>query len=67
MKLRHVREQLDRIAAEAADDPERAHGTEDGLWESVLKAIADGTAKDPQKLAAAALESRSFEFERWCS
>lgn len=47
-----------------ADDDEVAHGMEYDLWESVLRAIAAG-AGNPQELAAAALETKGIEFQRW--
>ena len=50
-----------------AGDAEVAHGAEDGLWSDVLRAIADGTAEDPQAMARAALETVNIDFARWCA
>ena len=50
----------------SADD-EAAHSEEDELYRDVLKAIADGTAEQPAKCAAAALETRDITFARWCA
>ena len=51
--------------AASAGDHERAHELEDDLHQAVLQAIADGTAKDPENMAKAALESLNLDFERW--
>ena len=50
---------------EASADPEVAHGLEDGLYQDVLRAIADGTAVDPQEMAREALDAQSIPFDRW--
>jgi hypothetical protein len=53
-----------KAIAEVADDPENAHGREDGLWETVLEAIAAG-APNAVQLATAALETVKIKFPRW--
>lgn len=50
-----------------ADDDEAAHGSEDGLYERVLQAIADGTCEDPAVCAREALKTRDINFARWCA
>jgi hypothetical protein len=47
-------------------DAEAAHSDEDSLYEDVLRAIADGS-RDAEALAAQALITKDFDFERWCS
>ena len=49
------------------DDDEAAHGTEDGLRQEVLEAIATGTAENPAECAAAALRTSEIDFYRWCA
>lgn len=46
-------------------DDRAAHSHEDGLHQAVLRAIADGTAEDPQTMAAAALRTADIDFARW--
>lgn len=60
-----VRARVEDIRASAGDD-EAAHGMEDQLFESVLRAVADG---HPQSvaMAKAALRSLELDFERWCA
>jgi hypothetical protein len=53
-----------KAIAEAADDPENAHGREDGLWLTVLEAIAGG-APEAAELASEALKTKKIEFSRW--
>lgn len=48
-----------------AGDPEAAHIAEDELYIDVLKAIADGTATNPQDCALHALDARGLDFNRW--
>lgn len=60
---------LGRIGLEALQrignvDPERAHGLEDDLMRTVLRDIAAGYP-EPKKLARAALEAVSGDYERW--
>lgn len=64
MTVHEVRERVAEIAAIARDD-ERAHVMEDELHQAVLRAIADGTAEDPQALAAEAIRTAEIEFSRW--
>ena len=45
-------------------DRELAHVGEDNLRRDVLAAIADGTAEDPARCAAAALKTREINFVR---
>lgn len=49
---------------EDVGDPERAHGLEESLHQSVLEAIAANECDDPKACAAAALKSRDIEFRR---
>lgn len=51
---------------QASGDPETAHGLEDDLRRDVLRAIANG-APDGAALAAAALQTEEFDFDRWCA
>jgi hypothetical protein len=57
----------DRLAVikSIAQDPEAAHGTEDGLFIEVLVAIAEGLCDDPAECARLALTSRDIDFPRW--
>ena len=63
MTVEQVREGVERVRAVAADD-EQAHMSRDGIWLSVLRAIAEGM-DDPQALARAALATEDIEFSRW--
>lgn len=63
--LKQIREQVELIR-QNVDDFEAAHGAEDALRFTVLKAIAEG-AKSPDKLAAAALETSRIDFPRPCA
>lgn len=65
MTVDDIRRELEEIEACSGDD-ESAHSKEDGLWESVLCAIADG-ADDPRALAREALRSLDIKFDRWCA
>lgn len=47
-------------------DDEAAHWLEAKLYESVLRAIADG-ADNAADLARCALQTKRIEFDRWCS
>jgi len=53
-----------RVSSIELLDPETAHSEEDGIHQDVLKAIAEG-AKNPERLAAAALDTLKFDFSRW--
>jgi hypothetical protein len=66
MTLDEVRAEVERIKAIAGDD-EAAHAAEDDLWEKVLRTIASGYGDKPSSLAAAALETKSIDFARWCA
>jgi hypothetical protein len=58
----HVLEQVRRVGAHSAE-PETAHSMEDALYLGVLGAIAQG-APQPSVLAAAALTTQRYGFER---
>ena len=61
--LRHI----EAIRVISGDD-ESAHSAEDRLWASVLTAIANGRNEDAAAdLCAAALQTLSVEFARWCA
>jgi hypothetical protein len=66
VNVEDVRRAVRAIRAEI-DDDESAHADEDALHEAVLEAIANGSAEDPQAMAAEALETRKLEFARWCA
>lgn len=51
--------------SELAEDSEAAHEAEDGLYEQILRAAADGL--DIREAAAVALRTKDLKFERWCS
>jgi hypothetical protein len=57
---------LEAIAALANDD-EVAHSSEDELHRAVLRAIADGSAEQPVRMAELALRTEAIEFSRWCA
>ena len=63
MKLKDVEAEVERITT-LVGDPERLHGAEDTLHCNVLEAIAEG-ARNPAKLAAAALKTLEIECSRW--
>lgn len=48
-------------------DYEHAHSLEDQLRERALKAIAEGKAEDPAKLAKIALSTSEIQFPRYCA
>lgn len=48
------------------DDDEAAHGNEDDLHRSVLRAIAEGSPV-AQELAKEALKTLDIDFSRWCA
>jgi hypothetical protein len=64
MTPQEVRDRVDRVRAEKADD-ERAHGYEDSLWEDVLEAIAAGAKGRSRDLATEALKTKDISFGRW--
>lgn len=66
MTVDEIKLRVEEIRKVAHDD-ERAHCEEDDLHRDVLSAIADGSAEDPAACAAAALETRSISFARWCA
>jgi hypothetical protein len=59
-----VLEQVRRIGAHSVKSPETAHALEDALYLAVLAYIAQG-GRNPAGLAAAALQSRKYEFGRF--
>lgn len=61
-----VGEQVTKIMAHSTDD-ERAHSEEDALHQTVLEAIACGTAVDPAECAKRALATQRIQFFRWCA
>lgn len=63
--VEEVKKHVERIREMAGDD-EGAHGTEDDLWEEVLRAISEG-AKKPKQLAIEALKTTEIDFARWCA
>lgn len=64
MDIHDVRKRLEDICS-YADDCETAHGLEDDLYRTVLTAIADGVAAQPQLMAFEALRSAEIDFARW--
>lgn len=69
MTVEWIREALTEIAkfATTERDPEAAHAAEDVLWETVLLAIAEDRCDDPEACALAALQTKLFDFPRWCA
>jgi hypothetical protein len=63
--LEEVEAAIVRIKGKA-NDPEVAHGLEDKLYLDVIVAISLG-AKNPKKLAEAALKCSEIKFPRWCA
>lgn len=61
-----VKREVERIRG-AVGDYEIAHSLEDQLREKVLQAIAVGNCQDPKQCAAVALETRDFDFVRYCA
>lgn len=62
MTVTTIKERIEEIAFE---DPETAHSLEDSLYEEVMRSIADGTCDDARACAAAVLETKDLDFERW--
>ena len=61
-----VRSRVEDMRAES-NDSEMAHYDEDGLYASVLQAIADGRCDGPSECAKEALKTKAISFERWCA
>ena len=61
--VKEVLEQVRRIGAYSANDPEMARHMEFRLYTAVLALIAQGTA-NPAGLAATALQSRNYDLDR---
>jgi len=51
--------------AEAPGDPEVAHGLEDGLWEDVLRYLAQVAPAELGEIARLAVSTRDIDFPRW--
>ena len=66
MNTADIAVRLDKIS-KIADDGEAAHIVEDELYVDLLRAIADGSCINPAICAGKALESRKFDFQRWCA
>ena len=61
-----VKAAVTAIGSMSGDD-EVAHGWEDELHFAVLKHIAKGTCKEPEKCAKIAISTGKIEFARWCA
>lgn len=61
--VKQVLEQVRRLGAHSAKEPERALAMEDELYRAVLALIAQG-AQNPSGLASAALESQHYHMDR---
>lgn len=66
VSIAEVEREVERIRELAGDD-ESAHSAEDDLWEMVLRAIASGETDAPAEIAAAALKTKTVDFQRWCA
>jgi len=66
MTVKDVYKTIGAIEAKREDD-ETAHILEDALHQAVLRAIADGECDHPNLVAAAALQTNSISFSRWCA
>lgn len=62
--LGEILERVRRVGAHSVKDPRAAHALEDELHLAVLALIAQG-GQNPAGMAAAALQTRRYEFERW--
>ena len=62
-----VKQMVEEVAQtyDKYDDDERCHSMQDGIYEALLEAIADGSATDPAGCAREALEIKRIEFARW--
>jgi hypothetical protein len=61
--VKHVLEQVRRLGAHSAKEPELALAMEDELYRAVLALIAQGAQNAPG-LAAAALQSQQYDMDR---
>lgn len=66
MTIQEVADCIAKIDAVKWDD-ESAHSREDAMRETVLRAIADGTAEDAAEMARLALTTEDMDFARWCA
>jgi hypothetical protein len=66
LTLEHVLKMLEDVYASAGDN-EAAHGLEDRMHQTVLRAIADGKCEEPREAARIALKSQEISFARWCA
>lgn len=66
--IEELRQRVADLEASRGDD-EAAHGEEDALRESVLRAIADGSATgdEAREMARIALSTEAIDFNRWCA
>ena len=64
--LDHIRQSIEEIKG-CADDPERAHGLESMLHQSILDLLARIGPAPWSNLAREALKTREIEFPRWMS
>lgn len=53
------------LLRELSGDDEAAHSFEDSLFITVLTAIANGAAENPQEMARLALTAQDVIFARW--
>lgn len=73
MTVSDVAAKVEKVAEKCGErprgcyDPEAAHSLEDDLYKELLVAIAEGRCKDPVACANKALETRSFDFPRYCA
>jgi hypothetical protein len=63
LTIEQVQQRVKEIGEKGESDYEAAHSDEDRLYEEVLRTIAELPGR-AGKLAAAALESKRFEFAR---
>ena len=66
LTVKEIEKRVARITR-IADENDEAHREEDALMRDVLAAIADGSAEDPARCAAAALKAWEIHFTRWYS
>jgi hypothetical protein len=58
---------LVREVGRFSHDPEVAHIKEVALWEFVLRKISEGDFGEATEWAAIALETKKYDFARWCA
>jgi hypothetical protein len=66
MTVREVKRWLEgiRVTGEVYGDLEAAHMEEDRLYETVLRAVAEGKCDDPREVARAALGTETLNYVR---